>query len=273
MSRRGGLPLALSMRHNAHYVEELSARTGAAIGRMIAIERLEPNPDQPRKDHGDIAGLAVSVREKGVLEPLLVRYIPETDFYRIIAGERRFRAARAAGLRELPCIEKDADEGETLELALIENLQRKDLTPFEEAEGMAALAERFGYTHDQLSQKVGRARSSVTEVLGLRNIPDAIKAQCIEAGVLSKSMLLQVARQPNEAKMRELAERFALRLINRDQAREERQPKHKPKSFLFRFVPPTKEFRLQVLFRKASVPREEVVKALRKVIKALESRA
>ncbi|MCZ6905498.1 MAG: ParB/RepB/Spo0J family partition protein [Acidobacteria bacterium] len=272
MSRRGGLPLALSMRHNAHYVEELSARTGAAIGRMIAIEKLEPNPDQPRKDHGDLEGLMESVRDKGVLEPLLVRYIPETDFYRIIAGERRFRAARAAGLREVPCIEKDADEGETLELALIENLQRKDLTPFEEADGLAALAEHFDYTHDQLSRKVGRSRSTVTEVLGLRNIPDAIKAQCIEAGILSKSMLLQVARQPNEAKMHDLAERFALRLVNRDQAREERQPKRKPKNFLFRFVPPTKEFRLQMRFRKATVPREEVVKALRKVLKALDSR-
>ena len=106
MSRRGGLPLALNMRHNAHYVEELSARTGAAIGRMIAIEKLEPNPDQPRKNLGNLEGLVESVREKGVLEPLLVRHIPETDFYRIIAGERRFRQREPPGCGKFPALKR-----------------------------------------------------------------------------------------------------------------------------------------------------------------------
>ena len=137
---------------------------------------------------------------------------------------------------------------------------------------MALLAEHFDYTHAQLSRKVGKSRSTITEILGLRNIPDQIKAQCIKAGVLSKSTLIQVARQPNEAKMHELAKRFALRLVNRDQAREERQPKRKLKNFLFRFTPPTKEFRLQMRFHKATVPWEEVAKALRRVLEALESR-
>lgn len=271
MSRRGGLPLALSMRHSSHYVEELSARTGAAIGRMIAIDRLRPNADQPRKDQGDLAGLTESVRDKGVLEPLLVRYMPAVDHYLIISGERRFRAAQAAGLLEVPCIEKDADEAETLEIALIENLQRKDLTALEEADGMAALSERFGYTHEDLARKMGKGRSSVTESLSLRKIPDRMKALCIEAGVLSKSMLLQVARQPQESKMERLIHRFALRLVNREQARAERRPHRKPKHHLFRFVPPGKEFTLQVRFRKGNVTRQEVTAALRQAVDALEA--
>ncbi len=94
--------MAVKMRHDAHYVEEIVSRTGAAIGRMIPIEQLQPNADQPRKDHGDLRGLAESVREKGVLEPLLVRFIPDTERYLIIAGERRYHAARAAGARPDP---------------------------------------------------------------------------------------------------------------------------------------------------------------------------
>ena len=190
--RRAGLPLTVKMRHNAHYVEEIISRTGAAIGRMIPREELQPNASQPRKDVGDLQGLTDSVREKGVLEPLLVRFLPESGKYMIISGERRYLAACAAGLSELPCIEKDVDDPETLELALIENLQRKDLTPFEEADGVQALAARFGLTHEEIARKVGKSRSSVTEVLSLRTIPDDIKVLCIEKGVLSKSQLLQV---------------------------------------------------------------------------------
>ena len=271
MSRRVGLPLALSMRHSAHYVEELTARSDAAIGRMVAIEQLQPDAEQPRKEPGDLNGLIESVREKGVLEPLLVRRLPESEIYLIISGERRFRAAQAAGLREVPCIEKDADQGESLELALIENLQRKDLTPFEEADGLAALSEHFRYTHEELARKFGRGRSSITEILTLHNIPDRIKALCIEADILSKSMLLQVARQPHEGKMQELIRRFALRLINRDQAREERQPQRKVKPFLFRYFPPGKEFHLYLRFRKSNVPRQEVISALRRILKSLEA--
>ena len=136
MSKRIGLPVTLKMRHDAHYVEQLTSFSGAAVGRMIPVDKIRPNPDQPRKLIGDLHELSNSIREKGVLEPLLVRYIPREDTYYIISGERRFHAAQQAGLRELPCIEKIADDAETLELGLIENLQRKDLTPFEEADGL-----------------------------------------------------------------------------------------------------------------------------------------
>src|SRR5579862_5075306 len=209
-NRRTGLPIAVKMRHDAHYVEDIISRSGAAIGRMIAIEQIQPNADQPRKDLGDLKGLIESVREKGVLEPLLVRFLPQAEKYIIISDERRYQAARAAGLREVPCIEKEVNDAETLELALIENLQRKDLTPFEEADGLQALADRFALTHEEIARRVSKGRSSITESLSLRSIPDEIKALCIEKGVLSKSQLLQVARQPTEAKMRDLIRRFAL---------------------------------------------------------------
>jgi ParB family chromosome partitioning protein len=261
------------MRHNAHYVEEIISRSGAAIGRMIPIEELQPNADQPRKDRGDLSGLISSVREKGVLEPLLVRRILETERYMIIAGERRYHAAKAAGLHEIPCIEKDADENETLELALVENLQRKDLTPFEEADGVHALGDRLGLTHDDIARRIGKSRSTVTELFTLRAIPDEIKALCIEKGILSKSQLLQVARQPSEARMRNLIRLFALGMMNRDQAREERQPAKKPRNAVFRFVPPAKEFKLTMKFRRNSVSREEVIQALRRIIEALEKEA
>src|SRR5947208_6151876 len=139
---------------------------------MVPIEDLQSNADQPRKDRGDIRGLVESVREKGVLEPLLVRYLPESGKYMIISGERRYHAAHAAELNEVPCIVKDADDAESLELALIENLHRKDLTPFEEADGVQALGDRFALTHEDIAKKIGKSRSAISESLALRSIPD-----------------------------------------------------------------------------------------------------
>src|SRR6266852_5446091 len=163
------------MRHDAHYIDQLTSYSGAAVGRMIRVDEIRPNPEQPRKALGDLRELTESVREKGVLEPLLVRFVPREDAYHIISGERRYHAARAAGLREVPCIEKIADDAETLELALIENLQRKDLTPFEEADGLTRLAQQFEYTHEDIARKISRARSSVTETMSLRVIPEPLR--------------------------------------------------------------------------------------------------
>jgi ParB family chromosome partitioning protein len=275
VSKRIGLPVTLKMRHDAHYVEALTSYSGASVGRMIPLEKVHPNPDQPRKALGDLRELTDSIRQKGVLEPLLVRYVPHEDAYYIISGERRYHASRAAGLRELPCIEKIADDAETLELALIENLQRKDLTPFEEAEGLHRLAEQFDYTHDDIAKKIGRARSSVTDTLSLRAIPDAMRKLCLEKGIVSKSLLLQVARQPNEKKMREMVQRIAQGGLSRDEARRARQeenaPEPRPQPFLFDFSPPDNSYRLRILFRKSHISREELMAVLRGVLKELES--
>src|SRR3989454_12171725 len=266
--------MVVKMRHDAHYVEEVISRSGAAIGRMIPIEEIQPNAEQPRKDHGDLRGLTESVLEKGVLEPLLVRHLPESGKYLIISGERRFHAARNAGLREVPCIEKDVDDAETLELALVENLQRKDLTPFEEADGVQALGERFGMTHEEIARKIGKARSSVTESLSLRNIPDPVRKRCLEKGIVSKSLLLQVARQPSEKKMLEAVQRIRQGGLSRDEARRERREEAtsgpRPQPFIFNFQPENDAFRVRIQFRKSHVSREELIAALHSVLASLE---
>src|SRR5712691_6012102 len=147
MAMKRGLPERATMRHDAHFVEELTRRSGRHVGSMIPLDMIEPNAEQPRTSLGNIEELAASVREKGVLEPILVRAIGPNR-YQIISGERRFRAANLVGLDEIPAIELDVDDKEQLEIALIENIQRKDLTAFEEAEGLFILQERFGYTHE-----------------------------------------------------------------------------------------------------------------------------
>jgi len=275
VSKRIGLPVTLKMRHDAHYVETLTSFSGASVGRMIPIDKIRPNPDQPRKQIGDVRELADSIREKGVLEPLLVRYVPREDMYYIISGERRYHASQSAGLRELPCIEKIADDAETLELALIENLQRKDLTPFEEADGLQRLADQFEYTHDDIAKKIGRARSSVTETMSLRVIPDEVRRACIESGIATKSLLLEVARQPNEKKMYEMVHRIAQGGLTRDEARRARkddtESAPRPHPFVFNYQAEDGSFTVRLQFRKSHVSHEELAAALRSVLRQLES--
>src|ERR1700682_1187324 len=274
VSKRMGLPVTLKMRHDAHYVEQLTSFSGAAVGRMIPVDKIRPNPDQPRKVLGELRELTDSIKEKGVLEPLLVRFMPRDDCYHIISGERRYHASRAAGLREVPCIEKIADDAETLELALIENLQRKDLTPFEEADGLQRLAEQFEYTHDDIDKKIAKARSSGTETMALRVIPEGVRKRCMELGIVSKSLLLQVARQPNERKMLESVHRIAQAGLTRDEARRERQEEKKagprPQPFIFNYRPENEAFRLRIQFRKSNVSRDELIETLRGLLEALE---
>lgn len=198
MSKRG-LPASVQMRHDYHYVEELS-RANRPIGKVIEISRIAPNPEQPRVEFGDLTELTESIREKGVLEPLLVK--PNKDgTYMIIAGERRWRSSQLAGLTEVPCIEIDLDEQGVAEIALIENLQRKDLTVWEEADGLAALSSKFGYTHDEIAKKISKSRSTVTELLTVAGLPQHIRDRCRELSIASKSSLLEVARQFDEAAM------------------------------------------------------------------------
>ncbi len=274
MLKRAGLPVTLKMRHDSHYVESLTSYSGAAIGRMIPVEQVRPNPDQPRKAIGDLRELTDSVREKGVLEPLLVRFVPREDCYYIISGERRYHAARAAGLRELPCIEKTADDAETLEIGLIENIQRKDLTPFEEADGLHRLATQFEYTHEDVAKKIGRARSSVTETLSLRNIPEALRKKCVEQGIMSKSVLLQIARQPSEKKMVEMLHRILQGGLTRDEARRERRDEksgpQRPQPFIFQFEPESETFKFRIQFKKSHVSRDELIGTLREILAQLE---
>ena len=264
MSRRG-LPTGLSMRHDAHYVEELTQSTTTHVGRMIPIDKLDPNPDQPRTEIGDLTELTASIREKGVLEPLLVKPMP-LGRWMIIAGERRWRSATAARLTEVPCIEMDVDDSAVAEIALIENMQRKDLTPWEEADGLRALCERFGYTHEDVARKVGKSRSTVTEALSIASIPDSIRRICRESDITSKSLLLQIVRQPDDESMRTMAEQIASEGLTRDGARKARRafidPTGASEPFVYRYEAPGREFRVEVKFKKANISAEELFDAL-----------
>ncbi len=210
------------MRHDAHYIDELIGKRVTSIGRMISITSIYPNPLQPRIEIGDLGELTESIADKGVLEPLLVQPQGEGRWM-IIAGERRWRAATAAGLSEVPCIELDVDDRTVAEIALIENLQRKDLTVWEEAEGLYALSQRFGYTHEEVARKVGKSRSSITECMSIAMLPREIKEKCQAARLNTKSTLLQVVRQPNADEMLKILEVVIERGLTREGTRAARK--------------------------------------------------
>src|SRR2546426_3647148 len=252
------------MRHDAHYVEELTQVGPSHVGRLIPIDKLDPNPDQPRTEIGDLTELAASISEKGVLEPLLVK--PLMGRWMIIAGERRWRAASAIGLQELPCIEMDVDDSAVAEIALIENMQRKDLTPWEEADGLRALCVRFGYTHEDVARKVGKSRSTVTEALSIASIPESIREICRGSDITSKSLLLQIVRQPDDDSMRAMAEQIGVEGLTRDGARKARRafidPTGASEPYVYRYEAPEREFRVEVKFKKANISAEELFDAL-----------
>jgi ParB family chromosome partitioning protein len=153
----------------------------------VPIEELKPSPFQPRRvfSEDELNGLADSIRAKGVMQPLLVRKTDSSTVrYEIIAGERRWRAAQLAGIHELPVIVRDLSDRETLEVALLENVQREDLSPLEEAEAYHRLIEEFGHTQQELADTIGKSRSHVANLLRLLGLPDKVRSM-VEDGTLS----------------------------------------------------------------------------------------
>lgn len=257
------------MRHDAHYVEQIAAKS-RSVGRTIPITSIFPNPEQPRSEFGDLTELTESIKEKGVLEPLLVRPTDDGRFM-IIAGERRWRSSQLAGLQEVPCIEMDVDDKALAEIALIENLQRKDLTVWEEADGLAALKEKFGYTQDEIAQKISKGRTTVTELLTIAGLPSEIRERCKAANMNAKAMLLEVARQFDEAAMFEFLDRVA-------GGRREKKPASSAKpnarvdahqggtiaTKTFSYSPEGKDFTIEVHFSDSTEPsKRNVLQALK----------
>jgi ParB family chromosome partitioning protein len=265
------------MRHDSHYVEALASSAGSPIGRLVPIDRVDPNPEQPRQVMGDLSELMASIAEKGVIEPLVVRQ--RGNRYQIIAGERRYQAGVQLGLRELPVVIREVDDTEIIEIALVENIQRKDLGPFEEAEAMASLAERCGYTHEDLAKRLGKSRTSITESLSLAEMPSDIRNLCRLADISSKSLLLQVVRQQTSQKMTALVEQLSRQAqdggstITREQARKAvavaKPTFGRPRNYVFQYRAPTKTFSLRLQFRKSDVDRTEVIAALEGIIAEL----
>ncbi|MBQ6430346.1 MAG: ParB/RepB/Spo0J family partition protein [Oscillospiraceae bacterium] len=179
----------------------------------LPLQKVEPNPRQPRRafDEVELQALADSIAEHGIVQPLAVRAL-ENGYYQIIAGERRWRAARLAGLKEVPVVVLEADDQTVMELALIENLQRQDLNPMEEAEGYRALIEDYGLTQEQAASRVGKSRPAVANALRLLALPEEVRAM-VEDGTLSAGHARAVLSLPSARLQKAAAQKIiALRL-------------------------------------------------------------
>jgi ParB family chromosome partitioning protein len=280
VSKRRGLPETSRMRHDAHFVDQLVRADELPIGRRISIHLIEANPDQPRGVLGDLAELTKSISDKGVLEPILVRPTEDGRFT-IISGERRFRASLDAGLTEIPCIEMDVPDNELLEIALVENLQRKDLTPFEEADGYLALQEKHHYTHEQIANAIGKSRVTVTEALSLSRLPRAVKDECRRADIQSKSFLLEVGRLPSEKLMLAAVEAYGEGGgFSREHLREAKRDKSEGargtlqgyrKSYTLDFVPENKRYKVSVVLKGKLHKKDEILEAIRDLAQRIKS--
>lgn len=198
--RKGGLGRGLS----ALMADvDLAPGTQPRTPLTVPVEQLIPNPDQPRRqfDPEALAELAASLRNRGVLQPLIVRPHPtEPDLYQIVAGERRWRAAQIAQLHELPVLVRELDDTEVLEVALIENIQRADLNPIEEAASFRQLMDRFGHTQEKLAEALDKSRSHISNLLRLLNLPDQVQG-FVREGKLSAGHARALITAPDPVAM------------------------------------------------------------------------
>lgn len=203
MKKRGGLGKGL----DAIFAENDTENQNASIA--LPLREIEPNRAQPRKQFDDsaLAELADSIAQHGVLQPLLVRPLMSGG-YQIVAGERRWRAARMAGLAEVPAVVRELSDQEVMQLALIENLQREDLTAMEEAEGYQALMDSYGLTQEEIARIVGKSRPAVGNALRLLNLPPAVR-DLLEQGALSAGHARTLLSLPNPEQMEQMAELVA----------------------------------------------------------------
>ncbi|MCX6567488.1 MAG: ParB/RepB/Spo0J family partition protein [Candidatus Aminicenantes bacterium] len=257
------------MKHDGHFVDLISARSLGPRLRMIPVEKIDPNPHQARCELGNIEELQDSIKSKGILEPILVR--AKGSRFEIIAGERRFIASKNIGLKELPCIDMDVEDNEAMEIALIENLQRKDLDIFEEADGLQALADIHQYHHQQISDKIGKARSTITEILSIAKIPMNVRDIIRETGVFSRTTIIEIAKQKSNEDMlklaREIVDRRLTREDTRDLSKYLKGKTKKLKYYVYNFIPnDTDKFRLRLEFKKQTITKQEIIAVLQEII-------
>lgn len=199
--KKGGLGRGLDALFVDNSIEEISTANTV----RLKINEIEPNREQPRKtfDEKALSELADSIAQHGVIQPLLVR--PVSDGYQLVAGERRWRAARLAGLSEVPVVVKELSDSETMEIALIENLQREDLNPIEEAEGLQLLIDTYGLTQDECAKRVGKSRPAITNALRLLNLPPEL-SELVKSDKLSTGHARALLPIGSKEKMIELAD-------------------------------------------------------------------
>ncbi len=198
--------------------------------RHMPIELLKPSPNNPRKHFrdSDLDELAKSIRDKGLLQPIVVRPLAHGE-YEIVAGERRWRAAQRAGVHDVPVLIRELSDGEALEIALIENIQRSDLNPLEEARAYGLLLEQFSYTQQQLADSIGKSRSHIANTLRLLNLPDSVRAQ-IEQGSLTAGHARALVATDSPAELADQIIKLGLSVREAEGLAREANPARKPKS-------------------------------------------
>ena len=273
-NKKTGLPENLDMKHDDHFVDLISTRLPGPKIRMIHLTKIDPNPQNARTEVGAIEDLIRSIKEKGVLEPILIR--PKNERYEIIAGERRYIASKRAGLKDIPCIEMNVKDQEVMEIALIENLQRKDLNVFEEADGLKALSELYGYNHQKIAKNIGKARSTITEIIAISRIPKEIRELCFNFQIMSRSTLIEIAKQKNKDDMLRLFYEIRDRDLRREDTRDlskkiKGKTETKVKRYVYNYKPEGKEScRVRIEFKKRNVKKSEIIEVLEEMIKKLK---
>lgn len=280
--KKVGLPDFVKTRQDHHLVDEITRRTRTAIIRHIPIEKLTTNSLQPRKDFGDLEELKESIIEKGILEPILVR--PKDGVFEIIAGERRFRAAQMAGHNQVPCIEFDIPDNEALEISIIENIQRKNLDIYEHAFSLKSLADIYGYTHQEISKKLGKSRVTVTELIRITDLPPDVVNRCQELKIESKTFLTELVKLETLEQMMAILNAYQDNPVSRDQVKEfrkdnENQDKQSttddvatedsttlPRRFKFKFASEDKSLKLDFNIKAGDMNREKLVSLLENLI-------
>ncbi len=275
--KRTGLPETFGMRHDTHFVDFISKKAAAPLVRMISVDKIEPNPRQARSELGNITELMASIKARGVLEPIIVR--PIGDKYEIIAGERRFVASKNVALKEIPCIEMNVGDNEAMEISLIENLQRKDLDVFEEADGLKMLMDTYGYSHGQISDKIGKARSTITEIINISKIPRPARDLCRETGIdKNRSLLIEISKLGSPEEMRALIQKIKERGLKREDTRDltklfkgKESPIKKIRHYVFNYSPKEdKTYNLRIEFKKETVSRLEIIRVLEDLLSKLK---
>ena len=253
---------------------------GISGARIINIDRIKHDPDQPRKslDKKTLSELSNSIKTLGILQPITVEYIEEEDYFKIISGERRYRASQKAGLKEMPCIIKNIDNHTRLIHQLIENIQRQNLPPLEEAESIQTLInkrkiENPNYSQREASRELGLPKSYVNEMVSLLKLPEDIKESVRTSDTIPKSLLLLLLRQSNKINIREFYRQIKEGNLTVREAKTEltksKDKKGRPKYYEYKFKSPKNEFVLKIKFKKSEVEQSEIINAIHQVLNNL----
>ncbi len=246
----------------------------------ILLTQIQPDPNQPRRDLGDLTELKASISSVGVIQPILVRIVGY-EAYEVIAGERRFTAARELGLERIPALVRTLEEHQRLEVQLIENLHRKDLNPLEEAESYRRLMDEFQMWQEDLGKRLGRSQSSISESLRLLSLSEEVKRsyRTSDTASISKSVLLEIARQPTDEKQRELwslAKRGELTVRKakslKPSARQEMNEIASQSGTGFRYPIQTELAMVTVRFEQPCASQEEIIEALEQALEVEKAR-